>query len=195
MNKNQKTLIWVGAAVLFCLFACGVGYFAFNALGKQITQQIEQSDDPARVAAVAEKIAEFEIPAGYSAQMAMDFGMYRTLALVSDEDPGKPMIMLMGYNQSMGANTEQMQEQMKRSFEQQFNTPGMTWTNAEERKMTIRGQEVNVVIRDGQVGGQVTMRQLMTVFEGKNGTVLVMIQGNVESWDDEMINKFLTSIQ
>ena len=59
---------------------------------------------------------------------------------------------------------------------------------------TIRGQEVNVIVREGR-GNNLVMRQLVTAFEGKNGTVLVMIQGNASGWDEALINEFLSSIQ
>ena len=191
MTKNQKIMIGVGAAVLFCLCACGVAYFAFRSLG----QQLGHAGDPAYVSNVADKIAKYDIPPGYSEQMAIDLGLYRTVSLVATEDSTKPMIMLMGYNQSMGVDNQQMQEQLQRSFEQQTGTPGMTWTTVDERKMTIRGQDVNVIIREGQINGGFTLRQLVAVFEGENGTVLIMIQGEAAGWDDDLINEFLASIQ
>lgn len=195
MTKNQKIWIGVGAAVFFCLIVCGVSYFAFRTLGDKIGQQIEQSDNPEHVSAVADKIASYKLPAGYTEQMAMDFGFYRTLALVPANNPSKPMIMLMGYNQSMGANSQQMQEQMQRSLEQQSGTPGMKWTTVDEHKVTIRGQEVNVVEREAQIQGGYALRQLFTIFEGKNGTVMIMIQGDTNDWDQKQIDEFLSSIQ
>jgi hypothetical protein len=193
-NKNRNIWIGVGIAAFLCICACGIGILALNVFGKQLGQQIENSSDPAQIEAVKSQIASYDIPAGYSEQMALDLGMYRMLALVSS-NPAKPMIMLMGYNQSLGANDQQMQEQLQRSFEQQLGTPGMTWRTIEERTMTIRGQEVIMVVREGQTENGAAMRQMMTAFEGEHGTVLVMAQGLASAWDQDMLDEFLASIE
>lgn len=194
-QKKSSKGIWigVGVALFLCVVACGLAFFIFRNLGQRMTQQIENSNNPDQIEAVASKIATYQVPPGYSEQMALDLGLYRTVALVPD-DSSKPMIMLMGYSQSMGADSQQMQEQLQKSFEQQVGMPGMTWTTVDEYKTTIRGQEVNVLVREGQAES-VAFRQLVVVFEGENGTVMVMAQGDAASWDQEVIDEFLSSIQ
>jgi hypothetical protein len=193
-NKNRNLLIGLGIAAFVCLIACIVAFFAFRMVGKSFGEKIQASNDPAQIATVADKIAKFEPPAGYTEQMGVDLGFYRMLALVPD-DTSKPMIMLLGYNQSMGADSQQMQDQMQRSLEQQTGTPGVSWTTVDERTMTIRGQQVQVTVREGKAEGGFAMRQLFTIFEGENGTVMVMAQGDSASWDEEAIDQFLASIQ
>lgn len=193
-NKNRNIWIGVGIAAFVCICACGVAILALNVFSKQIGQQIENSSDPAQVEAVRSKIASYDLPAGYSEQMALDLGMYRMLALIPS-NPAKPMIMLMGYNQSLGTNDQQMQEQMQRSFEQQVGTPGMTWKTVEERTITIRDQEVIMVVREGQTQDGSAMRQMMVAFEGEHGTALVMAQGIASAWDQDLLDEFLASIK
>jgi hypothetical protein len=191
MTKNQKIMIGVGAAVLFCLCAIGVSIFAFRTVVDKAKGLV--STDPNKIATVAEGIAQFDIPAGYAEQMSMDFGIYQIVIISDSNDSSKPMIMLMSYKSS-GVDAQQMQEQMQRSLEQQTGQPGVTWTTVDQHKITIRGQEVNVIVREGR-GSNVVMRQLVTAFEGKNGTVIVMIQGDAASWDQKLIDNFLASIQ
>jgi hypothetical protein len=193
-NTNRNILIALGAAVLFCICVCGVAFVAFRKFGEQISRQIENSDNPAQVESVRSKIASYNVPPGYTEQMALELGMYRMLALVPD-DPAKPLIMLMGYNQGLGVDSQQMQQQLQRSLEQQANTPGLTWTTVEERAMTIRGQEILVVVREGATEDGLTMRQMMLAFEGENGTVIVMAQGDAANWDQGLLDDFLESIE
>jgi len=193
-KKNNNVLIALGVIAALCLCACVIGFFVFRNLGQKIGQQIENSSDPTQVAAVRSKIASYNLPSGYSEQMALDLGMYRILALVPS-NPSKPMIMLMGYNQSLGANQQQMQDQLQQTFEQQTGTPGMTWTTVDEHKATIRGQEVNVVVREGTTSSGISMRQMVTAFEGENGTVLIMAQGDASGWDQALLDTFLASIK
>lgn len=196
-NSNKTTrniLIGLGVAVVFCLCAVAVGIFALRAVGQKVKESIVT--DPDQVSNVADRIAKYEIPSGYSEQMAMDFGLYQLVMLApSGYSSNQPMIMLMSYSSAMGADTQQMQEQMQRSFEQQSGQPGLTWSTVDEHTVTIRGQQVNVVVREGRTDSGFIMRQLVTAFDGENGTVLVMIQGEADAWDQKMIDEFLSSIQ
>lgn len=191
MDKNTKIALGLGAAVLFCLCAAGVAYLAFRTVVEKAKEAIVT--DPAQVSTVADKIATYDIPEGYEEQMAMDFGLYRIVMLAPDLG-NQPMIMLMSYN-AAGVDPEQMQQELQRSLEQQSGQPGISWTTVEERTVTIRGQEVSLIVREGRGDSGFAMRQMVTAFEGENGTVLVMIQGDAASWDDELIDEFLSSIQ
>ncbi|MEW5940683.1 MAG: hypothetical protein AB1750_13525 [Chloroflexota bacterium] len=184
--KSNKTLIIVGAVALFCLCVCAVAVFAFRSIGKSVVT------DPAQVEALAGKIAKYQVPPGYSEVGGMDLGIYQFIMLGSSADPNDTIMLA---NINVATDPQQMQEQMQRTFEQQTGTPGMTWKTVENRKMTIRGQEVNVEIREGQVEGGPALRQLITAFEGENGTVIVMAQGDAATWDQELLDDFLASIE
>lgn len=192
MDKNTKIALGLGAAILFCLCSVGVAFLAFRTVFEKAKDAI--ITEPGQISSVADKIATYEIPQGYSEQMAMDFGIYRIVMIAPADTTDKPMIMLMSYN-STGVSPEQMQQEMQRSLEQQSGQPGVTWTTVDERTMSIRGQEVLVTEREGRSNNGFALRQMVTAFEGESGTVLIMIQGNAASWDEKLVNEFLTSIQ
>jgi hypothetical protein len=61
--------------------------------------------------------------------------------------------------------------------------------------MTIRGEQVEVVIYEGRSeGSDFVMRQLVTAFPGKDGTAMLMIMGPADGWDQDMIDEFIESI-
>ena len=192
MTKNQKIMLGIGAAAIFCMCAVGVGFLALRTVFQKVGQAIVT--DPAKVAAVANRIAKFDIPAGYQEEMGMDFGLYQIVMLQDTANPNKPMIMLMGYKMA-DADPQQMQEQMQQALEQQTGQPGISWTTVDQRKVTIRGQEVNLIVREGHASSGFSMRQAIAAFNGANGTVLIMIQGDTSAWDDTLVNNFLASIR
>ena len=95
----------------------------------------------------------------------------------------------------IGTNQQQMEQQIRQSFEQQSGQRGISMKVVEVKKMTIRGQEdVEVTILEGSDEKGFVMRQLLTSFPGKKGTVMLMIMGPVEFWDEGTIDEFIQSI-
>jgi hypothetical protein len=190
-NKNRNILIGVGVAIVFCLCAIGVSLFALRTVVNKAKESIVT--DPQEMSTVGQKIAKYTLPSGYSEQMAMDFGLYR-IVMISSGSLDSPIIMLMSFNAS-NANPEQMQQQLQQSFEQQTGSGGITWTTVDERTVTVRGQDVKLVVREGTDTQGNVMRQAVTTFQGETDQVVVMFQGTASMWDDELIDQFLTSIQ
>ncbi len=196
-NKKSNKWIWfgLGGAALFCLCAVGVAVFLFARIGQQVQKGMKT--DPAGAAQAAHAIADYELPPGYQEQVAMDLFVY-TMVMISPQSPGtpapldKPLIMLAQFK--TGADQQQMEQQIRQSFEQQSGQKGYTMKVVESKKMTIRGQEVEVITYEGTNENGTAMRQLITVFPGKGGTAMLMIMGDPEHWNQEEIDTFVASI-
>ena len=181
----------LGVVAALCICAAIVGYISLNYLGKKVGQAIQT--DPAQVAQVADKIADFDLPPGYDLAMSMSFVGYDVVIITpSGSSANATTIMLMQTAGLSGADPEQLQQQMQQAMQQQTGQSGPTVV-VETRQETIRGQQVTVTISETQSQG-FTLRQLMTFFEGKNGLVILMIQGPAQSWDEKVIEDFLQSI-
>jgi hypothetical protein len=189
-KSNQRIWIGLGIAALFCLCALGVAAFVVVRAGQKVQEGFKT--DPAAAAEAAHAIADYELPAGYQEQMAMDLFVY-SMVVIDSDSPGKPMIMLAQFQ--AGADQEQMEQQIRQSFEQQSGRRGMTMTIVEVKEMTIRGAEVEVIIYEGSDENGNTMRQLATTFPGKGGTAMLMIMGSSENWDQEEIDTFIESME
>lgn len=192
-NKSRNIWIAVGVVGALCLVACVVAYFVIRQVGTQVGEAIKT--DPAEVAAVSDKIAQYNLPPGYKAQMSMSILMYDMVVIApSQSGSNSMMIMLMQFNGDVGMSQEQMQEQVRQSFEQQSGQGGAPMTVVETRQDTIRGEQVTISISEGESAG-VKMRQLMTVFTGDGGPTVLMIQGAVSDWDEQLILNFIHSIR
>jgi hypothetical protein len=196
-NKKNNKWIWIGlgAAALFCLCAVGVAVFLFARMGQQFREGMKT--DPQGAAEAAHAIADYELPTGYQEQISMDFFVYTMVMIAPDSTPSSdptagPMIMLAQFQ--MATNQQQMQEQMRRSFEQQTGRRGLTMEVVEVKKMTIRGQEVDVTTLEGTDDKGLVLRELVTTFPGKDGTALLMIIGPAQFWDTDEIDQFVESI-
>jgi hypothetical protein len=196
-NKNNNKWIWIGlgAAALFCLCAVGVAVLVFMRIGQQFRDGMKT--DPQGASEAAHKIADYELPEGYQERVAMDFFAYSMVMMgpdssTSPSSAGKPMIMLAQFQ--MAANQQQMEDQMRRSFEQQSGRRGLKMEVVEVKKMTIRGEEVDVTTLEGTDDNGFVLRQLITTFPGKGGTAVLMIMGTAQTWDKEEIDRFIESI-
>jgi len=192
-NKNRN--IWIAVAVVgvLCLVACGVAFLVFRQVGTKVTEAIKT--DPSDVSAVSDKIAQYDLPPGYEAQMSMSLFVYDMVVIGSSQTGSSSMmIMLMQFNNGAGLDQAQMEEQMRQAFEQQGGQPGMQMKVVETREETIRGEQVIVTISEGASQG-ITLRQWITVFKGNGGPTMLMIQGTTGDWDDELIADFIHSIR
>ena len=196
-NKNRRLWIGLGAAALFCLCAGTIALFVFYRVGVGFKDSVKNDPQSARTAAHA--IADYELPAGYQEQVSMDFFVYSMVMITpfssaADSSSGldQPIIMLAQFK-SM-ANPQQTQDQIRRSADQQFGRRGLTMKVVEVKRMTIRGQETDVTILEGTDSTGQTLRQLVTVFPGKDGTAMLMIMGAAETWNQQKIDQFLKSI-
>jgi hypothetical protein len=194
-NNNKRIWIGLGVAMLFCLCTAAAAIFMFYRVGIQFREGVKT--DPKGAAEAAHAIADYQLPEGYQERVAMDFFVY-TMVMIgpdSSESPSvsaRPVIMLAQFK--VASDPQQMQDQMRRSFEQQSGLRGLTMKVVEVKKMTIRGEEVDVTTFEGTDENGFVFRQLVTTFPGKDGTAMLMIMGAPQYWDQQAIDGFIESI-
>lgn len=193
--KNKNLWIAFGAVIALCACTALAGFLLLREAGSRFKESIKT--DPAEVGKVGSNIADYTVPSGYVQQMAMSILGYDFVVIAPPDSGDGMMIMLAGFNQSLsqGYDEKSFQEQMQRSFEQQSGRRGLNMKVVEVKKMTIRGQEVDVTILEGSDESGVSLRQLITIFPAKNGMGMVMIQGLKQSWDQTAVDQFLQSIR
>ena len=196
-NKNNNKWIWIGlgAAALFCLCAVGVAVLVFMRVGQQFREGMKT--DPQGASEAAHAIADYELPEGYEEKIAMDFFAYTMVMMgpksaVTPSSSARPMIMLAQFQ--VATNRQQMEEQMRRSFEQQSGRRGLKMEVVDVKKMTIRGDEVDVTTLEGTDDNGFVLRQVLATFPGKEGTAFLMIMGPAQTWDKQEIDQFIESI-
>ena len=195
-NKKSNRGIWIGlgAAALFCLCAVAFAAVIFVRMGQQVQKGLKS--DPKAAAETAHAIADYDLPAGYQEQFAMNI-LTTSMVFINPSKTGStslaPTIMLAQFK-TIG-DEEQVKEQMRQSFEQQKGLGNLSMKLVDVKKMNIRGQESDVATYEGSAENGVAMRQVITTFPGKNGIAMLMVTGLIEYWDEEAINSFIESIR
>jgi len=194
-NKKNTSRIWIGLGVasLFCLCAAAVAVFIFYKIGLGVKDRVKT--DPASASQAAHEIADYTLPRGYREQLSMNIVFYSFVMMGPETSATTgPLIMLAQFDSS-STDPEQMKEQIRQSFEQQAGRNGTNMKLVEIKKMTIRGVKTDVALYEGTDQGGNFIRQLITSFPGKAGTAILMMMGDGQTWDQNMIDDFIQSIR
>src|SRR4030067_3587535 len=139
-NKNRRIWCGLGAAALFCLCAVVVAGYLFIRMGRQFQEGVKT--DPEGASEAAHAIADYELPPGYQERMAIISLVY-SFVMIGPDSPGTttgPLIMLAQFD-PMGTSQEQMEQQIRRSFEQQSGRRGVHMPGMKVEKVTPRAEE------------------------------------------------------
>ncbi len=192
MSESKKLLIGFAIIGVLCLCVAVAGVVSFREFGNRAKKLV--SGDPTSVAQVQDNIAEFDIPSGYKAS-AMNMFVYDIIMLTPDSTSKRaPTIMLMQYNGIISGNSAQVEQQLRQAAEQQSGQSGTPMQIVDSFDKEIRGETVTVTVSEGKYES-ITTRQWMTVFKGNRGPTILMIQGIVKYWDDQIIEDFIESIK
>jgi len=194
MSRNGKIITGIfGMLVVMCICMGVGGYFALQRVGDVFEESF--ITEPDEVAKVAERIVDYDLPAGYNEQFGMSFFGFDVVAFGSDGSAEKALIMLMQFPPNAGLSQEEMQKQMSQAMEGQNQGQPLELKPLEEQSVTIRDQEVTLNVSEGRDNEGLAIRQVSGVFEGKNGTVFLMITGAIERWDEGAVDEFIGSIR
>jgi hypothetical protein len=188
---DRKTiLIIVGVLAVVCLCIMGVGLFALNRAGNWIRQST--STDPVQIAQTASEIADYTLPQGYQEAIALSI-FNTTMVGFTREDSTMTIFMLqMPVNSRL--SSEQMKEQMQKAIEAQTGRRyDLKYVGSQN--VTIRGQGTEMFIYEGTSDQGELVRQMMGIFEGKNGTAWLMVMGNPDTWDQVGVDAFIRSLR
>ncbi|MAU12978.1 MAG: hypothetical protein CL607_24380 [Anaerolineaceae bacterium] len=147
--------------------------------------------DDARVNRVAASIAHFDLPAGYEPDYAVNILDYTIAAYKSNEGDGH-LVWLQAPTGIMPS------EQVMQGYVANNDQETMAWessTLVSHEQRIVRGQPANLTISDRINGNGEPYRSLNMVFEGENGTVLLVVNQPLALWDAAMIDAFIASIR
>lgn len=193
MSRNTKQLLMIlGIAVVFCLVAVAAAIGSTSFLANRFKDNIVT--EPEKVRQMAHAFVDYQLPPSYTEQLGMDLLVYKMILINSSELLDRKPMIFMAHFQAEGLSAEQMTEQVRESVEQQSGSSGLTLEVVETRTVTINGHETSLAISEGTDGSGDAHRQWVTTFPGKTGLVLLLIQGEIDDWDDAIFNEFLSSI-
>jgi hypothetical protein len=122
----------------------------------------------------------------------MQVKTYYTLAIIVLNDHPSDLIAIQPASDLLkdpewGKSSEERAAQEIGGLHYQTNTVSV-------QDVFIRNQPSRLRILEGQDEDGHDIRQVMSAISGKSGNVLVIIVGDIETWDQAMIDKFLSSI-
>jgi hypothetical protein len=185
--------------VIILLLGSVVTVMLLCVLGSALTHRIRGyvyslflKDDPDYAAQVAHTMIDYALPPGYQEQSAMQVKTYYTLAIIASNDHPSDLIAIqpasdLMKNPEWGESSEERAAQEIGELHYQSHTVSV-------QDVVIRNQPSRLRILEGQDEDGLNIRQALSAFSGKSGNVLVIIVGDIETWDQAMVDQFLSSI-
>jgi hypothetical protein len=187
----RRVVILVSGILVSCLLLCIVGS-AFTHRIRGYVYSLFLKDDPDYAAQVAHTMIDYALPPGYQEQSAMQVKTYYTLAIIASNDHPSDLIAIqpasdLMKNPEWGESSEERAAQEIGELHYQSHTVSV-------QDVVIRNQPSRLRILEGQDEDGLNIRQALSAFSGKSGNVLVIIVGDIETWDQAMVDQFLSSI-
>ncbi len=153
---------------------------------------------PADVAALAQEIADIEIPAAFAGKMGMkmNLGFMSMKMCTFEQTEGRGMLQLMEMQISVG-DPKDGEAQLKQSMRQQGNQEmqALNIEKSETREYEIRGEKASFTFAEGkEINTSAPYREVKGNFKGKSGVAVLHLQLQEEAWDDEKITQMIESI-
>lgn len=173
MNKLSKMLLVM--ILLTGLSACASGY--------SISTDVEQ------VTSAASDIADFDLPAGYTADFSAQMIGY-TVAAFNPGDGHSHLYLIQSTDEADGEKLASMLDEV---------VPGSSdshtrMTIIETRSIVVRGQESMLVLSEGTNSEGEAYRQASVAFQGQGGPALLVFSEPTSRWDQATVDAFLASI-
>ncbi len=141
----------------------------------------------------ATQIAEFDVPAGYTADFGMDLGGTVMVGYSKPDTNGH--FFLIQAPESSGMDREQLEKSLRDALASSAGNEAVEATEVEEVPMTIRGEEVTATVGSATGSGMGAMRVLTVPFTGNGGPALLMYQVSEGDWDQTEVDAFIASFR
>ena len=200
MSKNTKIVIGIVIGIVVLCFCICIGIWgAFLITGKAISEStlVENSDE---AQTLAHNIVDYDLPPGYRELGAFDIGIFK-MVIINGEgtdtyNVSSPVIIIAEIPISLVMGEEEMIRQIQSNMEKSMGNQRFEMVLVDEKPVTIRGQEVTLFTYEGTSDRGTAMKQVVTsIFDGKNGSVMLMIFGEEAGWDQAEVDAFINSIR
>jgi hypothetical protein len=173
---NKQAIIYLTMSLMF-------GMAVLVILGQRIT-------DPDRVNAVAHRIADFNLPTNYQTDYVVDVGDYTFAAYKSSDEQSH--LAFVEIPAGMIPDDEVIAGHVYGGWSRDSQRRA-TVLSTEER--TVRGQPATLTISERVNGEDRLYRSAYLVFEGQDGTAVLVINQPATQWNAELVDTFIDSIE
>jgi hypothetical protein len=203
MSRNTKIILGLLVGILgVCLCGAVVAMFAVRRIGSVMAGRTVVTD-PAEVARIAEGMAEYDLPSGYREEFVIDFLLIRLLFIApTRSSAGDQLLPIFTLGQPSSVNVlaetdlEEFSRQFLATMERESRIHGYDLQYVGEVETVIAGQRATLTVHEGldDEGNQV--RQVISSwFEVRGRPTVLMIKGDIETWDQTDVDAFVESIR
>jgi hypothetical protein len=184
----MKLVLGCGCLLVLCACACVAAF-----IGGPLMLASSFNMDSAKAKQTGAQMADYSLPAGFSEQVSFDFSVVKMVVIGEGDNGGTFFVMM----QAPGLGRDQIEAQMRQAFEQQNRNAGnVQYKQVGTQTVTIKGKPAVMTIFEGTNSGTgELMRQGIVSFDGKGGTVVLMIVSPANQWDAGPTSQFLGSIR
>ena len=208
MSSTAKVLLVLGAIAGAGLLACcgGMAFvgWKFQGIAKNFAENITTSN-PDEIRARTAKIVHIDIPDEFQPMQAFDLIVMKQM--IYGKKGNGSMVMIMEINQPMqgapdaATAKQQRQELLRQMRQQQAQQAGQMNTelaevSSETREFEIGSEKVPFdFIKGTAANGGTPTRQVVGMFAGRQGTVMLMLMVPESDYDEEAVIKIIESIR
>jgi hypothetical protein len=208
MSSTAKVLIILGSIAGVCLLACcgGVAFvgWKFQDFAKNFAANLS-TNDPQEIRARTAKIVHIDIPEQFPPAVAIDVVFMKEILYGTLDKPNRPLLVIVEIDKNFlgaqgGGSAKQQREEILRQMRQQGQQAGNMNTELDEessetREFTIDGEKVPFEFIKGTARGGGPTRQIVGVFPGREGMVMLMVMVPESDYDEAAIMRMLESIR
>lgn len=191
-KRTRNIILIVAGIILVCCCAAVGGIIALNWVTNTIVENA--AVDPADLAVVKARVADFDPPPGYQTVGSRLLGMdVLFMGPTNGEEDLHYVLVQIPENFASDDRTMEAQLHAPVTSFSQGRRASLSIVDTETRP--VRGEESEFTIREGTTEEGGIYRQMTGFFDGNEGRVLVSIFGPQEMWDEQEISSFLASIR
>lgn len=176
-------LIPVLLCVLLAVFGPGLG---------RAIRATQWKNDPVKAAELGHSLLDYTLPAGY--QETSYFQISEASNVLITPVNGDGMNIQLGL-EGIAMSDKELATEMEPAWAKEVGQKTYTTERIRAEPSTLLGQEVTLSYREGTDEAGTPVRQLVTVFYGKSGWVVIVIVSPVEKWNQTVVNEFLASLR
>lgn len=139
---------------------------------------------------VAVKIADFDLPAGYTPEFSTALLGYEAAAYSRGDGPSHIYLI----QSDNPADTDKLAQALD-EIVIGSGDPYTRLTVVETRSVVVRGEETTLVISEAINSEGLTYRQAAVSFQGNGGPALLVFSESLENWDTAALDTLISSIQ
>lgn len=195
MSKNAKIILGIVTVILIlCGCVCVVGYIVLQTTGKVLEESVVM-DNPQESRDLAQSMLDYALPSGYQEEGAFNMGIMK-MVMISDSSANfGPLIIIAEMPSGLGIDEDQMRQQIELGMQRSIGNRNFNIELEDEQSRSIRGQDVTIYVYAGTDSNGTRIKQIVSEpFDGKNGSIMLMIMGEVSGWKQNEIDAFLDSI-